>query len=126
MAEDGLLAEMHALRDRVTGVTGSALASRDGLIIKADTEVNEDNLAALAATSLGLAQRMAREVGQGALREAITRSSGGARVSVISAKVCCLPEGGVARSRSIPGNGPSSMRPSASVSRVSSTGVRTA
>ncbi len=77
MAPDGLLAEMHALRDRVTGITGSALASRDGLIIKADTEVNQDNLAALAATSLGLAQRMAREVGQGALREAVTRSSGG-------------------------------------------------
>ena len=31
----------------------------------------------MAATSLGLAQRMAREVGQGALREAVTRSSGG-------------------------------------------------
>ena len=77
MAEDVLLAEMHALRDRVTGITGSALASRDGLIIKADTEVNHDNLAALAATSLGLAQRMAREVGQGVLREAVTRSSGG-------------------------------------------------
>ena len=77
MAEDALLAEMHALRDRVTGITGSALASRDGLIIKADTEVNHDNLAALAATSLGLAQRMAREVGQGVLREAVTRSSGG-------------------------------------------------
>jgi uncharacterized protein len=77
VAEDGLLAEMHALRDRVTGITGSALASRDGLIIKADTEINQDNLAALAATSLGLAQRMAREVGQGALREAVTRSSGG-------------------------------------------------
>ena len=75
--QDGLLAEMHALRDRVTGITGSALASRDGLIIKADTEINQDNLAALAATSLGLAQRMAREVGQGALREAVTRSSGG-------------------------------------------------
>ena len=75
--EDGLLAEMHALRDRVTGITGSALASRDGLIIKANTEINQDNLAALAATSLGLAQRMAREVGQGALREAVTRSSGG-------------------------------------------------
>ena len=77
MAEDELLAQMHALRDRVTGITGSALASRDGLIIKADTEVNQDNLAALAATSLSLAQRMAREVGQGALREAVTRSSGG-------------------------------------------------
>ncbi len=77
MADDQLLAEMHALRDRVAGITGSALASRDGLIIKADTDVNPDNLAALAAASLGLAQRMAREVGQGLLQDAVTRNSGG-------------------------------------------------
>ena len=78
MAEDELLTEMQALRDRVTGITGAAVASRDGLIIKADVDgVNPDNLAALAAASLGVAQRMASEAGQGALREAVTRSSGG-------------------------------------------------
>ena len=77
MTEDRLVAEMRALRDRVAGITGSALASRDGLIIKADTDLNVDNLAALAAASLGLAQRMAREVGQGLLRDAVTRNSGG-------------------------------------------------
>ena len=77
VAEDGLLTEMQVLRDRVTGITGSALASRDGLIIKADTDINPDNLAALAAASLGLAQRMAREVGQGLLQDAVTRNSGG-------------------------------------------------
>ena len=36
-----------------------------------------DHLAALAAASLGLAQRLAREVGQGLLRDAVTRNSGG-------------------------------------------------
>jgi predicted regulator of Ras-like GTPase activity (Roadblock/LC7/MglB family) len=78
VTDDGLLAQMQALRDRVTGVTGAALASRDGLIIKADVDhVNPDNLAALAAAWLGVAQRMASEAGQGALREAVTRSSGG-------------------------------------------------
>jgi predicted regulator of Ras-like GTPase activity (Roadblock/LC7/MglB family) len=78
MTEDVLLAEMRALRDRVTGVTDSALASRDGLIIRSDTaDLNPDNLAALAAASLGLAQRMAAEVGKGRLREAVVRSSGG-------------------------------------------------
>ncbi len=77
MTEDRLLAEMQALRDRVAGITGSALASRDGLIIKADTDLNVDHLAALAAASLGLAQRLAREVGQGQLRDAVTRNSGG-------------------------------------------------
>jgi uncharacterized protein len=75
---DGLLAEMQALRDRVTGITGAAVASRDGLIIKDDVpELNADNLAALAAASLGVAQRMSSEVGQGLLRESVTRSSGG-------------------------------------------------
>lgn len=78
MAEDGLLAEMRALRDRVIGITDTALASRDGLIIRADTaDIDPDNLAALAAASLGLAQRMAAEVGKGTLREAVTRSGGG-------------------------------------------------
>jgi hypothetical protein len=78
VADDELLDEMQALRDRVIGVTDTALASRDGLIIRADTvDLDPDNLAALAAASLGLAQRMAAEVGHGTLREAITRSTGG-------------------------------------------------
>lgn len=76
--EGVLLAEMRALRDRVIGITDTALASRDGLIIQADTvDIDPDNLAALAAAALGLAQRMAAEVGKGTLREAVTRSSGG-------------------------------------------------
>jgi predicted regulator of Ras-like GTPase activity (Roadblock/LC7/MglB family) len=78
MAEDNLLAEMQALRDKVTGITGTAVASRDGLIIREDTGgVDPDNLAALTATALSLAQRIASEAGQGTLREAVTRSSGG-------------------------------------------------
>ena len=78
MTEDKLLAEMQALRDRITGITGTAVASRDGLIIREDTGgVNPDNLAALTSAALSLAQRLAREAGQGTLREAVTRSSGG-------------------------------------------------
>ena len=78
MAEDALLAEMRALRERVAGITGTAVASRDGLIVREDTGgVDPDNLAALAATWLALAQRMSNEVGQGTLREAMTKSSGG-------------------------------------------------
>jgi hypothetical protein len=76
--EDALLATMRALQEKVTGITGTAVASRDGLIVKEDTGgVDPDNLAALAATWLSLAQRMSTEVGQGTLREAMTRSSGG-------------------------------------------------
>ena len=75
---DEVLAEMRALRDRVVGITDTALASRDGLIIRADTaDVDADNLAAMAAAALGLARRMAAEVGKGVLHEAVTRSSGG-------------------------------------------------
>ena len=78
MTQDKLLAEMQGLRDRITGITGTAVASRDGLIIVEDTgDVDPDNLAALTAAALALAQRLAREVGQGTLREAVTRSSGG-------------------------------------------------
>ena len=78
MTEDKLLDEMQGLRDRITGITGTAVASRDGLIIREDTGgVNPDNLAALTSAALSLAQRLAREAGQGTLREALTRSSGG-------------------------------------------------
>jgi uncharacterized protein len=69
---------MRALRDRVTGITGTAVASRDGLIVRGDTGgIGQDNLAALPATWLALAQRMSREARQGTLREAMTRSAGG-------------------------------------------------
>jgi predicted regulator of Ras-like GTPase activity (Roadblock/LC7/MglB family) len=62
----------------VAGITGTAIASRDGLIVREDTGgVNPDNLAALAATWLSLAQRMSTEVSHGLLREAMTRSSAG-------------------------------------------------
>jgi len=78
MADDALLAEMRALQDKVTGITGTAVASRDGLIVRADTGgVDPDNLAALAAAWLALSQRMSREAGHGTLRDAMTRSAGG-------------------------------------------------
>jgi len=78
MAEDALLAEMRSLRDRVVGIADTALASRDGLIIRADTgDIDPEYLAAMAAAALGLGRRMASEVGKGALHEIVTRSSGG-------------------------------------------------
>jgi uncharacterized protein len=78
VAEDALLAEMRALQDKVTGIKGTAVASRDGLIVREDIgEVNPDNLAAIAATWLALAQRMSQLAGQGMLRDAMTRSVGG-------------------------------------------------
>ena len=78
MTEDALLALLRALRDRVAGITDTALVGRDGLVITSQTaSIDPDNLAALAAASLGLAQRMTDQVGKGTLREVTTRSSGG-------------------------------------------------
>ncbi len=78
MAGEALLAELEALRDRVAGITDTVLATRDGLLIKADTaDVDPDNLAAMAAAMLGLARQMAAEAGRGPLHEAVTHSSGG-------------------------------------------------
>ena len=78
VTDDALLAEIQALRDKVTGITGSAVASRDGLIVCEDTGgPDADNLAALSAAFLAVAQRLAGEARRGTLREAVTRSSGG-------------------------------------------------
>ena len=78
MAGEALLAEMEALRDRVAGITDTALATRDGLLIKADTvDVDPDNIAAMAAAMIGLARRMAAEAGRGTLYEAVAQGSGG-------------------------------------------------
>lgn len=78
MAGEALLAEMEALRDRVAGITDTALATRDGLIIKADTvDVDPDNIAAMAAAMIGLARQMAIEAGRGTLHEAVAQGSGG-------------------------------------------------
>lgn len=78
MAGEALLAEMEALRDRVAGITDTALATCDGLIIKADTvDVDPDNIAAMAAAMIGLARRMAIEAGRGTLQEAVAQGSGG-------------------------------------------------
>ena len=78
MTEDALLALLGALKDRVADITDTALAGRDGLVITSGTaSIDPDNLAALAAASLGLAQRMSAQLGKGTLREITTRSSGG-------------------------------------------------
>jgi len=71
---------------RFKDVTGAYAASLDpsakgairvGNYLVSCTGRCPNNLAALAATSLALAQRIASEAGQGTLREAVTRSSGG-------------------------------------------------
>lgn len=78
MTQEPVLAELQALRDRVAGVTDSAVASVDGMLIAADTEeVRGDVLAAIAAASLGLGRSAGNEVGMGELREVVTRCQRG-------------------------------------------------
>ncbi|MEU5884344.1 roadblock/LC7 domain-containing protein [Spirillospora sp. NPDC047279] len=73
-----VLAELHSLRDKVTGLTDSAVASVDGMLIASDTdEVRPDVLAALAAAALGLGKSTSKEVGMGELREVVTRCQSG-------------------------------------------------
>jgi predicted regulator of Ras-like GTPase activity (Roadblock/LC7/MglB family) len=60
MTGEAVLQEMVALRNRVAGITGMVLATRDGMLIKADAgAVDPDSLAAIAATVLAVGRRMA-------------------------------------------------------------------
>ncbi|MFC4586083.1 roadblock/LC7 domain-containing protein [Sphaerisporangium corydalis] len=78
MSNKAVLAELQALREKATGVTESAVASVDGLLVTADTDgARPEALAALAAATLGLGKRTGHEVGMGELREVVVRCGGG-------------------------------------------------
>jgi predicted regulator of Ras-like GTPase activity (Roadblock/LC7/MglB family) len=78
MNRDALLAEMRTLKDQVVGITDTAVATVDGLLVAADIRhTHPESLAALAAAILGLGQRAAQEVGGGTFRETVTRSDSG-------------------------------------------------
>ncbi|MGW5540866.1 roadblock/LC7 domain-containing protein, partial [Streptomyces sp. NPDC003998] len=61
MDHEALAREMRGLREEVTGITDTALAAADGMLIAADTaeSIDPEGLAALAAAGLGLARRTA-------------------------------------------------------------------
>jgi len=66
--EEEILAEIRQLRTRVTGVSGSLVASLDGLLVADDTtDVSSEGVAALAAAGQGLGQRMAAAARHGDL-----------------------------------------------------------
>ncbi|MFF3440554.1 roadblock/LC7 domain-containing protein [Streptosporangium sp. NPDC002721] len=78
MTKQAVLAELKILRDQVTGVLETAVASVDGLLVAADSEgARPEVLAALAAATLGLGKRTGYEVGMGELREVVTRCRSG-------------------------------------------------
>lgn len=79
MDHEALAHEMRGLREQVTGITDTAVAASDGLLIAADTadSIDPEGLAALAAAGLGLARRTAQATARGALRRTVTYGSHG-------------------------------------------------
>ncbi|WDZ84750.1 roadblock/LC7 domain-containing protein [Micromonospora cathayae] len=71
-------AELRRLRSRRPEVSGTVLAGTDGLLIASDlAETAAAHLAALAAASFGLGQRVAQAVEQGEFREHVVRTTAG-------------------------------------------------
>lgn len=79
MDRQALALEMRGLREQVPGITDTAVAAADGLLIAADTadSIDPEGLAALAAAGLGLARRTADATARGGLRRMVTYGSHG-------------------------------------------------
>ncbi|WP_345429453.1 roadblock/LC7 domain-containing protein [Actinoallomurus vinaceus] len=74
-----VLAALRTLRGRLPQLTGSLVASSDGLLIAHDlpTVIEPDGMAALAASELSLSQRMVSIANDGAFREVVVQSTKG-------------------------------------------------
>jgi len=76
--DPAVLEELDRLRARVPDLSGSVLATTDGLVVAHDTHGTEpDSLAALAAAHLALARRFAHAVNHGGLRESVVECERG-------------------------------------------------
>jgi predicted regulator of Ras-like GTPase activity (Roadblock/LC7/MglB family) len=76
--DPALLEELDHLRGRVPELSGSVLATSDGLVVAHDAEgIEPDSLAALAAAHLALARRFAHAVNHGHLRESVVECDRG-------------------------------------------------
>ena len=70
--DPAVLEELDRLRSRVPELSGSVLATTDGLVVAHDAHgIEPDSLAALAAAHLALARRFAHAVNHGELRESV-------------------------------------------------------
>ncbi|OXY98264.1 roadblock/LC7 domain-containing protein [Streptomyces diastatochromogenes] len=79
MNREALALEMRGLREQVTGITDTAVAAADGLLIASDTaeSIDPEGLAALAAAGLGLARRTTEATARGVLRQTVAYGSHG-------------------------------------------------
>lgn len=76
--EKRVFAELRALRAKVTGVYGSLVATSDGLLVAHDIpNMEPTRVAALVATTLGLAGQATQATGRGPFREAVARGESG-------------------------------------------------
>jgi uncharacterized protein len=77
-ANDRVYAELRALRETITGVDGSLVATSDGLLIVHDlAHLEPTRLAALVSATLSLARQAVKETGRGEFREALARGTSG-------------------------------------------------
>jgi len=79
MNHEALAREMRELREQVPGITDTAVAAADGMLIAADTAdmIDPESLAAIAAAGLGIARRATAVTGRGAFRQTVTYGSQG-------------------------------------------------
>jgi predicted regulator of Ras-like GTPase activity (Roadblock/LC7/MglB family) len=76
--DPAVLTELGNLRARLPELSGSVLATTDGLVVAHDARgIEPDSLAALAAAHLSLARRFAHAVNHGELRESVVECDGG-------------------------------------------------
>jgi len=76
--DPAVLTELGNLRTRLPELSGSVLATTDGMVIAHDARgIEPDSLAALAAAHLALARRFAHAVNHGDLRESVVECDGG-------------------------------------------------
>jgi predicted regulator of Ras-like GTPase activity (Roadblock/LC7/MglB family) len=76
--DPAVLTELAKLRVRLPELSGSVLATTDGMVVAHDAHgIEPDSLAALAAAHLALARRFASAVNHGELRESVVECDGG-------------------------------------------------
>jgi predicted regulator of Ras-like GTPase activity (Roadblock/LC7/MglB family) len=70
--------ELRGLREQVVGLHGSMVATSDGFMVANDMPgLEPSRIAALIATTLGLARQATQATGRGSFRESVTRGSDG-------------------------------------------------
>lgn len=76
--EELVRTELRSLRDSVSGVHGSLVATSDGLLVTHDIpDLEPTRIAAIVAATIGLASQATQATGRGGFREAVARGGTG-------------------------------------------------